>query len=117
MTREELIEFAEEQKEIFGGTMANFLDTAIECLKNNIWHRTAIEKPIIEKEYLCCTIDERYRIKTFRVLYWANDLYEVDDFDFADKRLKSGFYYYDSEYGYIDCDCTYWKELDWSDEE
>ena len=31
---------------------------------------------------------------------YANDLYEVDDFDFEDKKGKSGWYYYDSEYGY-----------------
>ena len=34
------------------------------------------------------------------VCYFARDLYEIDKYDFVDKRGCSDFYTYDSEYGY-----------------
>lgn len=37
------------------------VDIAIECIEKSTWHRTAVEKPIIEKEYLCCKKRQTYR--------------------------------------------------------
>ena len=43
--------------------------------------------------------------------YFAEDLYEVDAFDFPDKKNKAGFYEYDSEYGYYELtDVVAWME-------
>lgn len=36
------------------------------------------------------------------VLDYANDLYEIDNYDFIDKKGVSGWYYLDTEYGYIE---------------
>lgn len=88
---------------------------ALEKQKKPKWNKTSEVKPTEEKEYLCCSI---YTIRPhFTVLGWSNDLYEVDDFDFRDCKGESGFYAYDSEYGYYKDDCDYWNEIDWSDEE
>lgn len=95
---------------------AKAFSKAIDALEKSTWHRTAIEKPIIEKEYLCCKEDRFIGKPIFYILDWSNDLYKVDSFDFADKKGKSGFYIYDSEYGHIEWNCDFWKEIDWSDE-
>lgn len=34
------------------------------------------------------------------VIGYANDLYEVDEYDFHDKKGVSGWFFYDSEYGF-----------------
>lgn len=35
-------------------------------------------------------------------VYWANNLYEVDKYDFFDRKKKSGFYKNDSEVGHYE---------------
>lgn len=51
---------------------------------------------------------ERYLAQTsynsMCVLGYAKNLYEVDKFDFCDDKGKSGWYDYDSEYGYYEID-------------
>ena len=34
------------------------------------------------------------------IMYYAQDLYRVDKYDFCDKKDKAGWYDYDSEWGY-----------------
>ena len=53
---------------------------------------------------LCCRVD---------ILNWANDLYKVDEYDFAFDKGKSGWYNYDSEYGYYDI--KYDKPIAWAE--
>lgn len=38
------------------------------------------------------------------ILSFAKDLYRVDEYDFWDKKGVSGWFDYDSEYGYIEAD-------------
>lgn len=90
----------------------------VEAVKKQMkpkWNKTSEAKPTEEKEYLCCSI---YNNRPhFTVLGWSNDLYEVSEFDFGGHKGESGFYYYNSEWGYIKDDCDYWREIDWSDED
>ena len=45
------------------------------------------------------------------VVYFAENLYEVDEYDFPDDE-RPGWYYYDSEYGYLEKrDVRYWMPL------
>lgn len=90
---------------------------ALECIEKQRWHYLPNEKPTEEKEYLCCKEDRFIGKPMFFILSWSNDLYKVDDFDFREKKGVSGFYIYDSEYGFIEWSCDFWKEIDWSDEE
>lgn len=78
------------------------------------WNKTSEEKPTKEKQYLCCDI---YRGKAyFKVLWWSNNLYEVDDFRFSNRKGKCGFYRYDNEWEYLESFCDYWQEIEWSEE-
>ena len=77
------------------------------------WNKTSEVKPMEEKQYLCCSM---YTDKPFfKVLYWSNNLYEVDDFNFYDCKGKSGFCEFDPEYGYCIGFCDYWQEIDWGE--
>lgn len=54
-----------------------------------IWNKTSEVKPTEEKQYLCCSV---YTKPYFKVLWWSNNLYEVDEYDFYDCKGKNGFY-------------------------
>ena len=133
MTRNEAIEYAKENILAYTSEMAEFKALAIEAIEKQVpkkptntkiatkkqmkpkWNKTSEVKPTEEKEYLCCSI---YNNRPhFTVLGWSNDLYEVSEFDFYDHKGESGFYSYDSEWGYIKSDCDYWQEIEWEDEE
>ena len=90
---------------------------AAEAIKKQMkpkWNKTSEVKPTEEKQYLCCLI---YTDKPFfKTLWWSNDLYEVDNFNFYDCKGESGFYEYNSEYRYCIGFCDYWQEIDWSGE-
>lgn len=88
---------------------------AIEKQMKPKWNKTSEVKPTEEKEYLCCSIYNNRPY--FTVLGWSDDLYEVSCFDFHGHKGESGFYYYNSEWGYIKNDCDYWQEIEWEDEE
>ena len=46
------------------------------------------------------------------VCCYAKDLYKVDKYDFQDKKRKSGFYQYDSEWGFFEMsDISHWMPL------
>ena len=88
---------------------------AIEKQMKPTWNKTSEVKPTEEKEYICCAI---YNNRAhFTMLDWSNDLYEVSCFDFHGHKGESGFYYYNSEWGYIKDNCDYWQEVEWGDEE
>lgn len=87
----------------------------IEALEKQKWHKTIEEKPTEEGQYLCCDVYDREPF--FKVMRWSNDLYEVDDFDFYERKGVRGFYRYDSEWGYLKSSCDYWKPIDWSEKE
>ncbi len=93
------------------------VELAIKALEKQKWNKTSEIKPTEEKQYLCLCFTMLTNRPFYKILYWSNDLYEVDDFDFYGHKGESGFYAYDSEYGYHKDDCDYWQEIDWSDEE
>ena len=80
------------------------------------WNKTSEIKPTEEKQYLCATC-RHLTEPLFDVLCWSNNLYEVDNYDFYLCKGMSGFYRYDSEWGYCRSDCDYWQEIEWEDEE
>ena len=93
-------------------------ESAIEALEKQMkpkWNKTSEVKPTEEREYLCCSIYTNGPY--FTVKGWSNNFYEVDEFDFCGHKGESGFYYYNSEWGYIKDDCDYWQEIEWGDEE
>lgn len=48
-----------------------------------------------------------------RIGTYSKDLYEIDEYDFYDKKGKAGWYYCDSEYGYCEIfGIRAWKPLD-----
>lgn len=90
---------------------------AIEALEKQMpkWDKTSEVKPTEEKQYLCCSM---YTDKPFfKVLYWSNNLYEVDKIEFYNCKGRSRFYDYDPECGYYESDCDYWQEIDWEEED
>ena len=76
----------------------------------NEWISVKDRLPKKDGEYLCITGAKHYRL-----LYFAGNLYEVDKYEFYDKRKaknKSGFYYLDNEWGYVEWDdITHWMPL------
>lgn len=66
--------------------------------------------PREEKRYLCQV--SFAKVDIFYVFGFSNNLYEVDKFDFSDKKNVKGFYDYDSEWGYTHMDdVVAWCEL------
>ena len=72
----------------------------------NKWIRVKDRLPNRSGQYLCAS-GSQY-IKT---AWFSKNLYKVDKYDFADKKGKSGFYNYDSEWGYYETDVAYWMPL------
>lgn len=65
------------------------------------WNK-ADKLPTKEKQYLVKTIGYASQTPYHNLLYFTNDLCLIDGFSFADKKGIPGFYYYDSEYGYVE---------------
>ena len=71
------------------------------------WHDAIIDPPYKNGDYIVCSGQG-----IIEMLSYAKNLYKIDEFDFADKKNKSGWYDYDSEYGYYVIDnIQYWMEL------
>ena len=60
---------------------------------------------------------KKYMVQTTNgfidILGFTKDAYKLDRYDFAEYRGKKKqlFYDYDTEYGYIECECEVWKTL------
>lgn len=74
------------------------------------WNDYSVVKPEDEsKDYL---VYKKFgNIVIYTLARYTNDLYKVDNFDFYNEKGKSGFYYFDSECGYLMIDCMYWTEI------
>ena len=59
------------------------------------WNLLRYKEPPKEEAYLTYS-----HITGMAIYKWAENLYEVDDYDFDNEDGTSGFYGYDSEYGY-----------------
>ena len=62
--------------------------------------------------YLCAEYSKAFNRHFFEVLYFSKDLHQVDEFEFKNKKGKSGFYDYDREWGYTEYEnVTHWMPL------
>lgn len=68
----------------------------------NEWIPVSERLPEEEKQYLCVKETPLIGGLYYRLCYYAKDLYRIDDYDFNHRKGVSGFYTYDSEYGYIE---------------
>lgn len=60
----------------------------------------------------CLCASEYYGNFLYDIYYFSTNLYEVDNFDFSRERGKSGFYSYDSEWGYYEnLNVKYWMSI------
>ena len=76
------------------------LKVALQALKQTQWIPIS-EKPRKNGAYLCSArFNDNYI--GICIADYADDLYKVDNFDFHDKKGISGWYDYDSEYGYYE---------------
>lgn len=65
-----------------------------------------------KQQYLCAIVSTTSQ-PYYKICRWAKDLYKVDDYDFRDKKGKSGFYSYDGEWGFCEeSDIFAWCEID-----
>ena len=92
--------------------------TLRQILENNdatipsVWISVEERLPQDGQKVLCLQDRKYYGIgMTYRILTYAENLEDVDDADFARER-RSGWYYYDSEYGNCEAtDIVYWMPL------
>ena len=60
----------------------------------------------------CLITQKGYIKRIIRISTFAKDLYDVDEYDFRDKKGVSGWFRLDSEYGFCeDCDVIAWMPL------
>ena len=60
---------------------------------------------------LYCT-HSKYKPYAYDVISFANDLYQIDEYDFNDKKGQKGWFYCDHEYGYCEDNSVYaWMPL------
>lgn len=91
----------------FDGTVFEFGNMLIDYMERmekepeRKWIPVSERLPEEEGKYLCA-----YGKNFMRIYSFSNDLYSVDDYDFAKYKFekKKGFYTYDSEWGYLDVD-------------
>ena len=73
-----------------------------------MWHKGFPNK---DGQYFCV-----YQFSDGECLYqvcrFAHDLYDIDQWDFSDKKGVGGFYINDREYGYLETEVTAWQEID-----
>ena len=78
------------------------------------WHNAETDPPKERGQYLVLAGGIGFDKLFYKILRYATDLYEVDDFDFYRYKGKNqaGFYSYDSEWGYSEYEgVKYWTEL------
>lgn len=93
------------------------LDIAIEALEKEpkLKWIPASTPPKQDGKYLVST--HYFDCDKMEILGYANNLYEVDNYDFWDAEERAGWYEYDAEYGYCECNgVVKWCELPQLDE-
>lgn len=77
------------------------------------WIPCAERLPEADGDYLVlyCT-HSKYKPYAYDVISFANDLYQIDEYDFNDKKCQKGWFYCDHEYGYCEDNSVYaWMPL------
>ena len=95
----------------FVQTKDEFIDTACENIcELSRWNPCSEGDPKEDGRYLCS--DKKGDISIF---CYTSNLYKLDEYDFREfkhKKDKSGWYSYDSEYGYFEVDgVAAWRTL------
>ena len=87
----------------FGNMLMDYIER-MEKEPERKWIPVSERLPEEEGRYLCA-----YGKNVMNVYPFSNDLYSVDDYDFAEYKFekKKGFYTYDSEWGY--CEANFIK--------
>jgi hypothetical protein len=76
------------------------------------WISVKDRLPETNGKYLCANYSKTFNRYFIEVLSFAKDLHKVDEFDFKEEKGKSGFYMYDSEWGYSRFrNVTHWMPL------
>ena len=82
------------------------------------WHDYKTDPPKKDGKYIICSRLVYYNDKqevisdVIKVMDFTTNLYKIDNFDFANKKGKSGWYDYDSEWGYWErTNVEYWMEM------
>lgn len=79
-------------------------------MKNDGWIPMDKEPPKENGRYLVTVKSFGRRIEI--ILNYATNLYDRDKYDFRDKKGKSGWYDFDHDIGYYECDNVIaWREL------
>lgn len=76
------------------------------------WISVQDRLPKTNGSYLCADYSKTFSKWFIRILSFSKNLYKLDEFDFPKEKGKSGFYSYDSEWGYCKHDeVTHWMPL------
>ena len=77
-----------------------------------MWIKTSDRLPTENGDYLIAQQIFDYII--YDVVHWAKNLHEVDEYDFTDEQYnRSGFYDFDSEWGYLERENVLaWKPIE-----
>ena len=78
----------------------------------NEWISVKDRLPDENGQYLCADYSKTFSKYFIEVLYFSKNLYKVDEFEFKNKKGKSGFYGYDSNWGHAEYEwVTHWMPL------
>lgn len=114
-TRDKLVEILDNFYYKNGGASEECEKLADYLIENNVsvttWHR---ERPEKDGTYLVRRRLMFDNTEYIIILNWANNLYDIDNWDFSNKKNVCGWYGYNSEYGYYDvkeCYIIEWMEM------
>jgi hypothetical protein len=117
--RDRLVEYIENAKKLYEGDVTDLSESeyVAECLLSDgvivpQWISVKDRLPDKNGKYLCANYSKTFNRYFIEVLKFAKDLHKVDEFDFKEEKGKSGFYMYDSEWGYSHFrNVTHWMPL------
>lgn len=77
------------------------------------WILASKKLPEEDGEYLVLYYTRsKYKPYVYDVISFANDLYQIDEYDFADCKGQKGWFYIDRDYGYCEDNQVYaWMPL------
>ena len=110
MTPQEAIKNLKKLKSFHNGSYGTAIDLAIKALEQTMWIPVSERLPEDEQE---CLITYK-GIGGFHIdlATYSTNLYKVDKYDFHTKKDISGFYGFDTEYGYYEwSDVVAWMPL------
>ena len=131
---EKILERLDEERELSYADFSRYVDEVSPCLDteyDDFFHRgleraSRLVKEVAEEynggwipcsERLPEDDKKQYIVQKINgfidILGFTKDAYKLDRYDFAEYKGKKKqlFYDYDSEYGYIECECVAWQPL------